>query len=247
MYLRMPIFLTLILTLIVAAETGTAQTANRTVQPLVPQHGGASLEAAATLVEGIMKATGTMAPGMSGVMTGVGTGLDKGGALLNSVQALNETMENFEPDYSPNGMPRIPLSCAFVAEGEAPSAGEACNQCYADATGQISDVRVDFERLRAVGGRTKAMVDAALAFGDSLAPLAGNGSIGWTQSRPEVVASYEGFKVKYAASYKRLLDRLDKGLRALDTCEREHFDNPDWYSRNGFIFFAFMEGRYELN
>lgn len=238
MHLRTPIFLTLMLVLIVGAETGTAQTANRTVQPLVPEH-RPSLSEAVALANRVVEATGLELPGMSEFSAAA--------TLFETVQALNETMEGFEPDYSPNGMPRIPLSCSFVAEGEEPSAGEACNQCYADATGQISDVRVDFERLMAVGARTKAWVDAMLAFGDSFSTLESNGSIGWTKSRPDVVASYEGFKVKYAASYKRLLDRLDKGLRALDTCEREHFDNPDWYSRNGFIFFAFMEGRYELN
>lgn len=238
----------ILLTLLcLSAEPVAAQArplANRSVQPLPPQD-VVSVESAARVAQGIVAGLGTIPGPVTGQLANFGD-LATAGALGDAAEALNETMANFEPDYSPNGMPRIPVSCGLIDLEWTLDPNASCSSCFGEATGQINAVRVDFERLRAIGQRTKTFVDAALAFGDSYSTVAGNGSLGWPQSRPEVLASWEQFKRRYDTSYRSQLAKLDTGLRALDACEATYFDNLDWYNRQGFIFFAFMEARYEL-
>jgi hypothetical protein len=218
--------------------------ANRSVQPLPPMN-AVSVKSAARVAQGIVDGVATLPGPLAGQLANFGD-LATAGALGDAVVALNETMADFEPDYSPNGMPRIPVSCGYIDEERTMEANASCTSCFREATNQISAARVDFERMRAVGQRTKVFVDAALAFGDSYSTVAGNGSLGWPQSRPEVLASWDDFKLRYDTSYQSQLAKLDAGLRALDACEAAFFDNHDWYNREGFIFFAFMEARYEL-
>lgn len=235
-----------------SAVSVTAQVLDRTVQPLVTPP-GLGAQDAARLAEGLLKAYGPVAEPILGTFAGhLGSTLanfgdnTKVGALTDAATALNEVMAGFTPNYSPNGMPRIPVSCGYVDDEWALDPNASCASCFSQAIRTIDATREDFERLRAVGSRTKTYVDAALAFGDSFSTVAGNGSLGWTKSRPEVEASWVAFKQRYDTSYRSLLTKLDIGLRALDTCEANYFDNHDWYNRQGFMFFAFMEARYEL-
>jgi len=222
----------------------TAQGTDRTVQPLVTPP-GLSAQDAARLTEGLLKALGLVGGKIGGTLANFGDNT-KVGALSDAATALNDVMAGFTPNYSPSGMPRIPVSCGYIDGVWALDPNASCTSCFGQAIRTIDATRADFERLRAVGSRTKTYVDAALAFGDSFSTVAGNGSLGWTTSRPEVEASWVTFKQRYDTSYQTLLAKLDTGLRALDTCEATFFGNHDWYDRQGFIFFAFMEARYEL-
>lgn len=135
--------------------------------------------------------------------------------LQSAFERLNDGDGRYDPNYAPEGQPEVPISCA-TAE---------CQQCYEQPIRRLNHVRVTLEQLRAIYQSTKDMADKAMASGGSEAEMA------------KLEASYDD-------KYRGLLNTLRSALDQMSACEREHFNNPDWYNRFGFTYYSFMTDRY---
>ncbi|MBA3948813.1 MAG: hypothetical protein H0X44_02580 [Acidobacteria bacterium] len=147
---------------------------------------------------------------------------------------LNEGDGQYDPDYTPEGMPEVPISCTT----------EECQQCYERAIGRLNFTRVTFEQLRAIYQSTTNMADKAMSFGDSASGVHALSGLSWQYSKRGIETELATLGRSYDEKYTGLLGTLRSSLDEMAACEREHFDNPDWYNRFGFIYYTFMEDRY---
>lgn len=154
--------------------------------------------------------------------------------LQSAFQHLNPGDSRYDPNYNPEGQPEVPISCE-TAE---------CQQCYEQSIRRLTHVRVTFEQLRAIYQSTKDMADKAMAFGDSASGVHALSGLSWQYSKRGIEEEMAKLGRSYDEKYKGLLGTLRSALDQMATCEREHFDNPDWYNRFGFIYYTFMEDRY---
>ncbi len=168
-------------------------------------------------------------------------------ANLRALSNLNAADQAFEPNYSPDGMPRVPISCGNMARtpGSLTEFAPDCRSCYEDATKDVDFARRILERLRAIGSSTSTMTNKAIAFGDSVSGIHGYSGLYWqTQVKPGIEKAHREMRGAYTEKYTALLTTLRKGLDKVAACEAKHFQNPDWFNRFGFMFYAFMEHRY---
>ncbi len=142
----------------------------------------------------------------------------------------------FDPNYTPPGMPQVPVSC----EGK-----KGCSECYTDAYQRLNKVRVNFEQLRVLYGSTMSWVKAEIAFGDSIAGSVGVGGLEWTVQRRRIEGSVGTLNKAYDNKYTELLGRLKQALMDISQCEAKQFNDPDWYNRFGYMFYTFMASRYQ--
>lgn len=156
--------------------------------------------------------------------------------LMEQYEHLTPKDGPFDPQYQPPGTPEIPSSCA---------GSNKCGQCFEDAQGKLTSVRIRFEKLRVLYGSTKAWIARALAFGDNMASAVGVGGLAWQTERTKVEASVANLDRSYDNKYNELLGTLKEALQAIATCEAQHYNNPDWYDRYGFMFYSFMADRYQ--
>ncbi len=147
---------------------------------------------------------------------------------------LNEDDGRYDPDYRPEGMPEVPISCAT----------EECQQCYETAVRRLNFTRVTFEQLRAIYQSTTDMADKAMSFGDSASGVHALSGLSWQYSKKGIETELAKLGRTYDGKYKDLLGTLRSALDQMAVCERDHFNNPDWYNRFGFIYYTFMEDRY---
>ncbi len=147
---------------------------------------------------------------------------------------LNEDDGQYDPDYRPEGMPEVPISCGT----------EECQQCYEKAIARLNFTRVTFEQLRAIYQSTTNMADKAMSFGDSASGIHALSGLSWQYSKRGIETELAKLGRTYDDKYKGLLGTLRASLQDMAVCERDHFDNPDWYNRFGFIYYTFMEDRY---
>lgn len=155
--------------------------------------------------------------------------------LMKDYDHLTPKDGPYDPSYQPPGTPELPSSCA---------GSKTCGQCFEDAQGQLTAVRIRFEKLRVLYGSTKAWIDRAIAFGDNMASAVGIGGLAWQTEREKVAVSVANLDKSYDSKYAELLDALQKALQAIGACEATHFNNPDWYDRFGFMFYTYMADRY---
>jgi hypothetical protein len=156
--------------------------------------------------------------------------------LLNDYKDLTPQDGAFDPNYTPPGMPEVPVSCAGK---------EGCSECYTDAYGQLDKVRVNFEQLRVLYGSTMNWTKAEIAFGDSIAGSVGVGGLEWVVQRRKIEASVGTLNKAYDNKYNQLLGRLKQALMAISNCEARQYNDPDWYNRFGYMFYTFMATRYQ--
>lgn len=152
----------------------------------------------------------------------------------DAFEHLNDDDAQYDPDYTPDGMPEVPISCTT----------EECQQCYERSIGRLNFTRVTFEQLRAIYQSTTNMADKAMSFGDSASGVHALSGLSWQYSKRGIEAELAKLGKTYDEKYTGLLGTLRSSLDEMAACEREHFDNPDWYNRFGFIYYTFMEDRY---
>jgi hypothetical protein len=152
-------------------------------------------------------------------------------------ETLDPTDKNAQHDYSPPGMPTMPIACENMKNND-------CETCYKDAYEELNDLRRYFEQLRAIYVETDKFTKASIAFGDSIAGSVGVGGLEWMAQRSKIQNSFKTFKKAYKKKYNELLGRLEKVLQEIAKCEDQYFDNKDWYSRYGFMFLNFIAVHY---
>jgi len=146
--------------------------------------------------------------------------------------------EGINPDYSPDGSPTLPVGCMMGENAE------ACTQCYADAQGRLNGSRRLLERLRGLYEGTKRYVDASVSFGDNVSGIHAVTGLAWQTERRTIMREFENFEKTHEDKRRGMMEGLRAALDAVAACEATYFNNPDWFSRYGFIYYQFMEARY---
>ena len=162
-------------------------------------------------------------------------GFTEADAALSDV--LNQGDSEFDPSYSPEGAPTVPVHCE--TEG-----GADCTACYASGYETLNFVRFYLERLRAIYGATRNYTESAIAFGDAMAGLPGGFGLGWPPERQGIQEAFDNLGQTYDEKYQDYMRELRRGLEGIAACESEFFGEEDWYSRFGFIYYSFLEDRY---
>ena len=171
--------------------------------------------------------------------------LKSGNDLFKKLKDFNEMNEAFDklsqqdgpwdPDYTPPGSPEVPTSC--------PPKGE-CGPCYEKAYGDLTAVRIRFEKLRVLYGTTNAWVTKALSFGDGASGVSGYAALAWQTERRKIEQSVKSLEGSYDAKYVELIGMIKEALDEIGGCEAQFHNNPDWYNRFGYMFHTFMADRY---
>ena len=184
-----------------------------------------------------MDAAGEAVDAAGDVASGVSSGLDQLGAAMDLFDALsdldNELDGRIRDDHSG---PEVPSSCAENA---------ACNDCFTRAYGEVNFVRNVLERLRTISKRTISFIQRAEGFGDSVSGVHGISGLSWQYSKAGVEQERANFNRGTREKYNALVESMQRALRQVGTCEQEHFHNPDWYNRYGFMYFNFIKEAYQ--
>jgi hypothetical protein len=99
---------------------------------------------------------------------------------------------------------------------------DECAECYEAAYTQLARQRVLLARLQSIYVATHRFAESSQGLGDSIAGLHPQAGVGWWPQKQRVRASLANFDAAY--------DR--------------HFNNPDWFSRYGYMYLEFMSARY---
>lgn len=188
---------------------------------------------------------GKALPGAVGKTAGwIGDAIGKGGKagveLLGAYDPLTKGDKSLDPDYRPDGSPKVPSHCTAPDGTTSPG----CNDCYAGAYRKLTAVRTALEKLRRVGATTRAFTAKSIAFGDSVSGVHGVAGLGWQPERAKIEQSLKDFEKAYDAKYTELMGLLEAALRDVGECEAKHFNTADWYDRYGFMYYTFMADRY---
>lgn len=175
------------------------------------------------------------AMGLDGVPAGQAINATR--EFLDEWQRLNQEDARYEPNM--DGAPTIPSSCME-------SGDEACQQCFGEAYEKLNFARSTLERLRAIYQSTKANTERSISHGDSIAPSTGIAAIEWNKQKNDILAAMDHLKGTYREKYTGLMGTLRDALNKVADCERQIFNEQNWYDRYGFIYYTYMHDRYEL-
>ncbi|MFV1987884.1 MAG: hypothetical protein ACC682_11435 [Gemmatimonadota bacterium] len=162
-------------------------------------------------------------------------GFTEADAALSDV--LNPDDLEFNPDYSPDGAPDVPVQCEVLG-------GADCEQCYTSGYQKLNFVRFYLEKLRGIYGATRNYTDNAIEFGDAMAQLPGGFGLAWPPERKGIQESLENLGRTYDRKYQDYMKELKAGLDKVAECESQFFGEEDWYNRFGFIYYTYMQDRY---
>jgi hypothetical protein len=146
--------------------------------------------------------------------------------------------EGYLPDVDPDSMPELPVGCGMSDQAE------ACVQCYAAAQDHLQGMMLLLERLRASYDSTKRYTDASISFGDNVSGIHAVSGLAWQTQRRGIMRTFEQFTRTYEEKRVGMMGSLRRALDEINTCESQFFNNPDWYSRFGFVYYQFMDARY---
>lgn len=180
---------------------------------------------------------GAVDAGLGHLNTGMGL-YDDIHDFVEAAEALNFDDLAFDPDFSPPGAPDIPVHCDV-------SGGDACRQCYDSAYRKINFVRHYLEKMRGIYGATRNYKDRAIAFGNSMSTIAPGVGLAWPYERKQIEDQFEKMNRTYDEKYEAYMRELLEGLQDLSACEKQYFDQDDWYNRYGFIYYTYMQDRYK--
>lgn len=159
--------------------------------------------------------------------------VDKAKDSYGEYKGLTDPDKTADPDYNPPGSPQVPSDC--------PEGGQAC---FAAAYEKLNRCRTNLERLRAVRIETEEFYKASLSFGDDVSSIHGVAGLAWQAERRKIEASFKNFKGIYEKKYQELMSNLQQTLFDVSACEKEVYNESDWFNRYGFIYYQFMESRY---
>lgn len=168
-------------------------------------------------------------------------GLDLATSLRDMFSALSDLDQELDSRQTTDdgAGPAVPSSC--VASG-----ATACQQCFARAYGEVNFTRSTLERLRTIHRRTIGFIERAEGFGDSVSGVHGVSGLSWQYAKADVEKERASFNRTSRAKYDALLGNMRRSLDMVAECERQHFSNPDWYSRYGFMYYNFIRESYAI-
>jgi len=155
-------------------------------------------------------------------------------ALRDAYRELSARDLQYDPNIRPPGSPSVPVSCRT----------DECDSCYTTAQEALNKAVFSLEKMRILYKRTKSFTEKALSFGDTSSGIHAVTGMAWQTQRRGIEASLKKFEAAYDAKKPELMTRLRTALDGLSQCEAEHYANPDWFNRFGFIYFQFMDQKY---
>lgn len=158
---------------------------------------------------------------------------DSGKSDYDSYKGLTDSDKGAQPDYNPPGGPQVPTDCP---DGSKP--------CFAAAYEKLNRCRANLERLRAIRVSTEEFITSSLSFGDDVSAIHGVAGLAWQAERRKIEASRKNFKEAYQKKYQELMGTLQQTLMEVSQCEKDGYDESDWFNRYGFMYYQFMESRY---
>lgn len=153
--------------------------------------------------------------------------------LERAFRELSRRDREFDPANPGEGAPRLPVSCK----------GDDCKRCYGEAQLALHRAVFTLNRLRILYLRTKNFVDKAIAFGNSASGFHAVTGLAWQNEKRNIEASMEGMNQAFDRKKPELMTGLKAALEQISACEAQHYGNPDWYNRFGFIYYQFMDTR----
>jgi hypothetical protein len=200
-----------------------------------------------------------IAHGLRGLASSGGVGMtDKHGAqagkwlelfdvatdFASEFEALSNVDARCAPDFSPPGSPVVPSMCEESRDADS-EFGSGCGECYSKAIHRMNFNRFYLEKLRCIAQNTLHMANTAMKFGDNASGVHGVSGLAWQLGgKPEIEGAVKEFRKTYDRKYQQYLRGLRGSLDDLGQCEAQYMNNPDWYSRYGFVYYSFMEDRY---
>lgn len=180
---------------------------------------------------------------------GAGMGSDVGGAVggviggLRAWQEANEALSELDRELDRSladdgDGPQVPSSCA-----EDPD----CNACFARAYERVNFARMVLARLKSIHTRVHAYIEAQKSFGDTVSPVHGISGLAWQYARRDIEQAKNDFDKTSQHKYDQLIGTMRSALDDVAACERDHFDNPDWNSRYGFMYLETVKAAYSLD
>jgi len=164
-------------------------------------------------------------------------------ATIHSAQELYQAYQGLTSfdttciDISAAGAPPVPSGCA---ENES-----TCGQCYKDAYHELGHARLKLETLRCIYQATKRFADKSIAFGDSASGVHALVGLEWQTQKKKIEESVDQLNNSYDRKLAEFLPMLKDSLEHVGRCEQQFMNEPDWYTRFGFIYFTFMNDRYK--
>jgi hypothetical protein len=167
------------------------------------------------------------------------TGAKLGMALLEQFGLIDPREAAVQPNYDPPGQPLVPSRCAGT---------DACGECFAEATVRFDKARRLLEDQYVIYKQTEFEAGRIHELAGAAADLSGFAKLAWTVAkanpREPMNVAQRRFYDLYDGNVAKLLDRLNTGLIAVGACERQHFQDFDWYPRYGIVYYNFMKDRY---
>jgi hypothetical protein len=145
--------------------------------------------------------------------------------------------------------PMVPSSCGpgtgpqMAAVNHAPS----CSECFDRAYREVTFTRNTLERLRTIYARTMAYIKRAESLGDTTSGAMGIAGLSWQYAKANVETEKANMIRVSKEKYEGLVANMRRALDMVAQCENEHFHNPDWYSRFGFMYFQFVKDAYAIH
>lgn len=160
-------------------------------------------------------------------------------AFLEEFGLIDPREAAVQPQYEPPGQPMIPSRCA---------ADERCGECFGEANAQLDKARrlledqyVIYKKTELEAGRIHELASAAAG----LSPYA---QLLWnvTKANPNepMNVAQQKFYAAYDGNLEKLLTMVNEGLIGVGKCERDNFQDHDWYARYGMVYYNFMKERY---
>jgi len=163
-------------------------------------------------------------------------------SLLEQYGYIDPQEAAVQPNYSPDGMPALPSRCYEDLTGK-------CAQCFAQANEGLTKSRRLLEVLWVIYKQTMLETGRIIELADAATGISPLASFAWKVQKlnpnDPVNKSKAKFFASYDENYGKLIKRLNDSLISIGKCERDNFDDQDWYPRYGLPYYLFMTDRYK--
>jgi hypothetical protein len=194
---------------------------------------------------------------MTGFWQGSNTAAGNANRALQMMQQWNqmyqalsdldsELRSRMQDDHSG---PEVPSSCGGGAGTQMAAVNheQTCSECFDRAYHEVTFTRNTLERLRTIYARTIAYIKRAEGFGDSASGIHGLSGLSWQYAKSNIEQEKANLFRTSREKYDGLVNNMRHALDMVGDCERDHFHNPDWYNRYGFIYFEFVRDAYAIH
>lgn len=69
--------------------------------------------------------------------------------------------------------------------------------------------------------------------------------LAWQNQRKVIEAQQKRLDDAYDNKRPELMDALRESLEGIAQCEEQYFQNPDWYNRFAFMYYQFIDQKYQ--